>query len=108
MDRIPVLGLVRIPLLPVPIGPFLLTSLLIPHPTTPAGGMDRIPVLGLIHIPLLLVPFGSLLLTSLLIPRASFVGHLSGIVMGYVIALGGLDWLDSWWAPTAVVWVFAG
>jgi hypothetical protein len=34
-----------------------------------------------------LSPFGSLFLTSILIPRASFVGHLSGIIAGYGIAL---------------------
>lgn len=45
-----------------------------------------LPVFGAISIPLILAPVCSLLLTSLLFPRASFVGHLAGILSGYIIA----------------------
>lgn len=33
-----------------------------------------------------LAPFGALVITSIIVPRASFLGHLSGIVMGYFMA----------------------
>jgi len=39
------------------------------------------------NIPMSVAPFGSLILTSILVPRASFVGHLAGILIGYIIAI---------------------
>ena len=33
-----------------------------------------------------LAPFGALVITSIIIPQASFIGHLSGILMGYFMA----------------------
>jgi len=39
-----------------------------------------------IAIPLSIAPFFSLIFTSLMIQNASFIGHLSGIVVGYLIA----------------------
>jgi len=40
-----------------------------------------------LQIPISLAPIGSLIFTSLLIRRASFVGHLAGILIGYIIAI---------------------
>lgn len=66
------------------------------------------PLLGLVHMPMALAPFGSLLLTTLLIPRASFVGHLAGIAVGYCLAYGALDWVTPGWALAATAWLFIG
>lgn len=33
-----------------------------------------------------LAPFGALVITSIIVPRVSFIGHLSGILMGYFMA----------------------
>lgn len=65
-------------------------------------------LLGLVNVPVLLAPFGSLILTSILIPRASFVGHLSGILAGYLIATGAFDWLTPWWFLSLLGWAIAG
>jgi hypothetical protein len=46
------------------------------------AGITMLPLFGLADIPAYLAPFGSLIFTSILIPRASFVGHLSGILAG--------------------------
>lgn len=42
------------------------------------------------------VNFGPIILlifTKIIIPRSSFIGHLSGIIIGYPLAWGGLNWL---------------
>ena len=44
------------------------------------------PVGSNISLPVNLAPFGSLIFTSIVVPQASFVGHLSGIFVGYLIA----------------------
>ena len=51
---------------------------------TAAGGHASYSIVGL-AIPAHLVPFGSLALTQVLIPRASFVGHLAGILVGILV-----------------------
>ena len=45
-------------------------------------------LLGEYHISLpgSFVPFASLIFTSVVAPEASFIGHLSGIAMGYMVA----------------------
>lgn len=57
------------------------------------GGLRMLPLLGLGSAPLWAAPWASLALTSLLVPRASFLGHLAGILAGYCLASGALDWL---------------
>lgn len=57
------------------------------------GGLRMLPLFGLGSAPMWLAPWASLLLTSVLIPKASFVGHLAGILAGYVVASGALGWL---------------
>ena len=44
-------------------------------------------------IPWSIMPFLSLIMTSLMIPQASFVGHLSGIVIGFLIRWHFFDWI---------------
>ena len=50
-----------------------------------AGGVAKFSILGLAELPMVVAPFGSLILTSVIFPRASFLGHLSGIVVGYLV-----------------------
>jgi len=64
-------------------------------------------ILG-IEIPISLAPFGSLIFTSLIIRNASFIGHLSGILIGYFIALTdlhfGVNWFPNYVFVCALVW----
>lgn len=75
--------------------------------------------LGAPGIPVNLGPFLLLVVTKLLIPRSSFIGHLSGIVIGYPLAWGMLNWLGlpltlsclagAWVVGERVyVWTFPG
>lgn len=48
-------------------------------------------ILGMTRIPMSLAPFASLIVTSALIPRSSFLGHLSGLVTGYLVGDIRLD-----------------
>jgi membrane associated rhomboid family serine protease len=50
---------------------------------------------GAARVPVNLAPFGSLLFTSLVVPQASFIGHLAGIVIGYLVAWDAFKWLDT-------------
>jgi hypothetical protein len=50
---------------------------------------------GAARVPVNLAPFGSLLFTSLVVPQASFIGHLAGIVVGYLVAWDAFKWLDT-------------
>lgn len=70
----------------------------------------------------LLVNFGTvvlLIITKIIIPRSSFLGHLSGILIGYPLAWGMLEWLKpsllcvilSWiviYVCKLFVWQFSG
>eukprot|EP00976_Prorocentrum_cordatum_P112653 1195571-Prorocentrum_minimum.AAC.4 len=60
------------------------------HPT------HQIQFLGLLSLPMSLAPFGSLVFTSIIVPQASFVGHLAGILVGYLIAWSWFDWIDGY------------
>lgn len=54
-------------------------------------------------IPYALSPFISLIVTQLLIPRVSFMGHLCGILAGYLIGWGILDSVRGFWIWVAFV-----
>ena len=45
------------------------------------------------RIPWSIMPFISCIFTSILIPEASFIGHLSGIIIGYLIRWHVFDWV---------------
>ncbi|KAG7672646.1 putative RHOMBOID-like protein 13 [Nannochloris sp. 'desiccata'] len=60
------------------------------------GGITMLPLFGAANLPMWLTPFGSLLFTSLVIPKASFVGHLAGILAGYLISIPVFDYLPAW------------
>ncbi|KAK9811012.1 hypothetical protein WJX73_006286 [Symbiochloris irregularis] len=72
-----------------------------------ARGVAKFSVLGMAQLPMGLAPFGSLLLTSVIFPRASFLGHLSGILVGYTIAAGLFDWLSAFWLISLAAWGIA-
>jgi len=60
--------------------------------------LNWIEALGLhssfsVGIPFNIGPFILLFVTKLFIPQSSFVGHLSGIIIGYPLAWNLLDWL---------------
>jgi len=61
-----------------------------------------------LQIPLSLAPFGSLILTQILIPQASFIGHLSGIIVGYLISWDLFWWFDNTLFYTCFVWTLIG
>ena len=72
-----------------------------------AGGQGSYNVLGL-PISAHFVPFGSLILTSVLIPRASFLGHLAGIIVGYAAAFGAFAWMTPFWTLSLALWAAMG
>lgn len=85
----------------------------IPLPSALAGA------LGIPSIPVNIGPLTLLVFTKVLIPRSSFVGHLSGIVIGYPLAWSLLHWLTlptmlgclaAAWVCTerVLVWTFPG
>lgn len=53
---------------------------------TSAGATATYSLFGAVPIPANLMPLGALVFTSVIVPQASFVGHLSGLVAGYVMA----------------------
>ena len=62
-------------------------------------------------VPAVAAPFASLLVTQVIVPNASFTGHLAGIVAGFVLAAGALDWFGTTamlevllWGGVALVW----
>eukprot|EP00002_Diphylleia_rotans_P004278 TRINITY_DN13093_c0_g1_i1.p1 TRINITY_DN13093_c0_g1~~TRINITY_DN13093_c0_g1_i1.p1 ORF type:complete len:259 (-),score=37.81 TRINITY_DN13093_c0_g1_i1:83-859(-) len=65
-------------------------------------------LLGVLKLPLNLAPFGSLIFTSLIIPRASFIGHLSGIIVGYLISWHVFDWFTDYLFLCCFVWTVIG
>ncbi|KAK9819657.1 hypothetical protein WJX72_000848 [[Myrmecia] bisecta] len=73
-----------------------------------ASGVSTFSLFGMVELPMSLTPFGSLILTSIIIPRASFIGHLSGILVGYCTAFGAFDWLTPFWFCSLLVWAAAG
>ena len=48
-------------------------------------GAGSFSVLGMAEMPMWASPFLSLALTSVVVPRASFLGHLAGIVAGFAV-----------------------
>jgi len=75
---------------------------------TISAATTKTPVFGL---PPLLFPIMSLIFTQVLIPNASFVGHLSGIVVGFLIAFDVFAWVTDYlffsglfWTICAFVW----
>ena len=54
-------------------------------------------------LPITLAPFLALVLTQLIVPRASFLGHLAGIVAGYATGWGLLESARGYWLWVATL-----
>ncbi|PRW56550.1 rhomboid 2 [Chlorella sorokiniana] len=72
------------------------------------GGITMLPVFGLASVPAWATPWASLVITSLLIPSASFIGHLGGMLAGYLVALGTFQFLSAGWVLGLFGWAALG
>lgn len=68
---------------------------------------SRLELFGLLSLPISFAPFESLVFTSIIVPQASFLGHLSGIVVGYAIAWGLVHGMNNYWAVSMLGWIAA-
>lgn len=66
---------------------------------------SKLSLFGVLSLPISFAPFESLIFTSIIVPQASFVGHLSGIVVGYSIAWGLIHGMNNYWAIMMLGWV---
>ncbi|GBG68958.1 hypothetical protein CBR_g3657 [Chara braunii] len=66
---------------------------------------SKIQVLGFLSLPASLAPFESLVFTYIIVPQASFLGHLSGIIVGYLISWSVFAEISSYWAITYTSWL---
>ena len=64
--------------------------------------------MGMATLPMPMVPLGFLIFTYLIIPKSSLVGHLSGILVGYLLASGALDPLNLYWMLSISAWMGIG
>ncbi|CAM8979439.1 unnamed protein product [Rhodiola kirilowii] len=65
---------------------------------------SKLNLFGLLSLPISFAPFESLIFTSIIVPQASFIGHLSGIIVGYSIAWGLIQGMNSYWAFSMLGW----
>ena len=65
---------------------------LIPLDVRTTGGSQR-SIFGLFAVPAITYPWVLLVLWQLLVPQSSFLGHLSGLAIGQVYAMGYLKWI---------------
>ncbi|KAK8364916.1 hypothetical protein V6Z12_A02G014900 [Gossypium hirsutum] len=68
---------------------------------------SKLDLFGLISLPISFAPFESLIFTSIIVPQASFLGHLSGIIVGYAIAWGLIHGMTitNYWAVSMLGWI---
>ncbi|KAH0462825.1 hypothetical protein IEQ34_010400 [Dendrobium chrysotoxum] len=76
-----------------------MTILAVRQPST------KLNLFGVLSLPISFAPFESLIFTSIIVPQASFIGHLSGIIVGYSIGWGLIQGMDNYWAVTMLGWV---
>ena len=57
------------------------------------------------NLPWSIAPFVQIIMTSLLIPNASFIGHLSGVIIGYLIRWHLFDWLTPTLYYNLIPWI---
>ncbi|KAL6970742.1 RHOMBOID-like protein 13 [Sarracenia purpurea var. burkii] len=65
---------------------------------------SKLDLFGFLSLPISFAPFESLIFTSIIVPQASFVGHLSGIIVGYAIAWGLIHGMNNYWAISMLGW----
>ncbi|KAG6419872.1 hypothetical protein SASPL_116384 [Salvia splendens] len=66
---------------------------------------SKLELFGLLSLPISFAPFESLIFTSIIVPQASFIGHLSGIIVGYAIAWGVIHGMNNYWAVSMLGWM---
>ncbi|KAJ6420546.1 hypothetical protein OIU84_027979 [Salix udensis] len=66
---------------------------------------SKLNLFGFLSLPISFAPFESLIFTSIIVPQASFLGHLSGIVVGYAIAWGLIHGMNNFWAISMLGWI---
>ncbi|XP_019707682.2 RHOMBOID-like protein 13 [Elaeis guineensis] len=66
---------------------------------------SKLNLFGFLSLPISFAPFESLIFTSIIVPQASFIGHLSGIVVGYSIAWGLIHGMSNYWAISMLGWI---
>uniref|UniRef100_A0A1D1Z519 Rhomboid protein 2 n=1 Tax=Anthurium amnicola TaxID=1678845 RepID=A0A1D1Z519_9ARAE len=65
---------------------------------------SKLNLFGVLSLPISFAPFESLIFTSIIVPQASFLGHLSGIIVGYSIAWGLIHGMNNYWAVSMLGW----
>lgn len=66
---------------------------------------SKLNLFGVLSLPISFAPFESLIFTSIIVPQASFLGHLSGIIVGYAIGWGLIHGMNNYWALTMLGWM---
>ncbi|KAI3973326.1 hypothetical protein MKX01_020701 [Papaver californicum] len=66
---------------------------------------SKLNLFGVLSLPISFAPFESLIFTSIMVPQASFLGHLSGIIVGYSIGWGLIHGMNNYWAITMLGWI---
>ncbi|KAJ7539038.1 hypothetical protein O6H91_11G074500 [Diphasiastrum complanatum] len=66
---------------------------------------SKLELFGVLSLPISFAPFESLVFTSIIAPQASFIGHLAGILVGYLIAWGVIQGMSNYWAITIILWL---
>lgn len=66
---------------------------------------SKLDLFGFLSLPISFAPFESLIFTSIIVPQASFLGHLSGIIVGYAIGWGFIHGMNNYWAFSMLVWI---
>ncbi|KAF4349850.1 hypothetical protein CsatB_026668 [Cannabis sativa] len=66
---------------------------------------SKLDLFGFLSLPISFAPFESLIFTSIIVPQASFLGHLSGIIVGYAIAWGLIHGMNNFWAISMLGWI---
>ncbi|KAG9444639.1 hypothetical protein H6P81_015979 [Aristolochia fimbriata] len=66
---------------------------------------SKLDLFGFLSLPISFAPFESLIFTSIIVPQASFIGHLSGIIVGYSIAWGLIHGMNNYWAISMLGWI---
>lgn len=66
---------------------------------------SKLELFGFLSLPISFAPFESLIFTSIIVPQASFLGHLSGIIVGYAIAWGLVHGMNNYWAISMLGWI---
>ncbi|KAJ4896193.1 RHOMBOID-like protein 13 [Raphanus sativus] len=66
---------------------------------------SKFDLFGVLSLPISFAPFESLIFTSIIVPQASFLGHLSGILVGYAVSWGLIGGMNNYWAVTMLGWI---